>query len=78
MSAHIEALMKPDPQGGVAVLLANLGTGTGSGHFKLSQFGLTTSRASGYNVWTGAMNTFSGVSITLGAGQTELLILKAA
>jgi alpha-galactosidase len=78
MSAHIEALMKPDPQGGVAVLLANLGTGAGSGHFKLSQFGLTTSRGSGYNVWTGAMNTFSGVSITLGAGQTELLILKAA
>jgi hypothetical protein len=24
------------------------------------------------------MNTFSGVTITLGAGQTELLILKAA
>jgi len=78
MAGHIEALMKPYPGGGVAVLLANLGTGTGSGHFSLSQFGITTARASGYNVWTGRTTHFSGVSVTMAAGATILVIMKAA
>jgi alpha-galactosidase len=78
MSGHIEALMKPDPEGGLAVLLVNLGTGTGSGRFKLSQFGITTAKASGYNVWTGATNTFSSIAVTMRAGQTELFEVKAA
>jgi alpha-galactosidase len=75
-SGHIEALMKPDPEGGLAVLLANVGTGTGGGRFTLAQFGIATARASGYNVWTGRTNTFSAVAVTMGAGQTELLVLK--
>jgi hypothetical protein len=70
--------MKSDPEGGLAVLFANFGTGTGSGRFALSQFGITTSKGSGYNVWTGRMNTFSAIAVTMGAGQTMLFILKAA
>jgi alpha-galactosidase len=77
-SGHIEALMKPDPEGGLAVLLVNLGLGTGSGRFKLSQFGITTAKASGYNVWTGATNTFRTISVTMRPRQTELLEVKAA
>jgi hypothetical protein len=52
MNAHIEALMKPDPEG------------------------ITSARASGYNVWTGRTTTFSGVSVTLEAGQTMLVQIK--
>jgi alpha-galactosidase len=77
VSGHIEALAKPDPQGGQAVLLANSGTRTSTGHFPLSQFGITTADASSYNVWTCATGSLSGVTVTLPAGQTELLILKA-
>ena len=77
-AGHIEALMKPYPGGGVAVLLANLGTGTASGRSTLSQFGITTAKGSGYNVWTGKTNTFSGIAVTMGSGQTMLFILKAA
>jgi alpha-galactosidase len=76
MNAHIEALMKPDPEGGIAVLFVNLGTGTGTGHFSLSELGITSARASGYNVWTERTTTFSGVSVTLEAGQTVLLQIK--
>ena len=78
MSAHIEALMKPCPGGGVAVLLANLGTGTGSGRFTLSQLGITTPKASCYNVWTGVRVSCSSIAVTMVAGQTALLVLKAA
>jgi alpha-galactosidase len=76
INAHIEALMKPDPKGGVAVLFVNLGPGTGAGTFSLSQFGITSARASGYNVWTGSTTTFTGVSVRLGEGQTLLLQIK--
>jgi alpha-galactosidase len=73
MNAHIEALMKPDPQGGIAVLFVNLGPDTSTGHFSLDQFGITSERASGYNVWTERTTTFSEVTVTLEAGQTSLL-----
>jgi alpha-galactosidase len=76
MNADIQALMKPDPEGGIAVLFVNLGTGTGTGRFSLSQLGITSARASGYNVWTRRTTTFSGVSITLEAGQTMLVQIK--
>ncbi len=75
-SAHIEALMKPDPEGGTAVLFVNLGAGAGTGHFSLSQLGIASARASGYNVWTGKTSAFSGVSVTLKAGQTMLVQVK--
>jgi hypothetical protein len=73
MNDHIEALMKPDPEGGTAVLFVNLGTDTGTGRFSLSQFGISSARADGYNVWTGRTTTFSEVSVTLEAGQTMLV-----
>jgi len=73
MNAHIEALVKPDPEGGTAAVFVNTGKGTGTGRFSLSQLGITSARASGCNVWTGSTTTFSGVSVTLGAGQTLLM-----
>ena len=78
MNANIEALMKPDPNGGMAVLFVNLGTGAGTGRFSLSQFEITSARASGYNVWTGITTTFTGVSVTLEEGQTTLLQIQEA
>jgi alpha-galactosidase len=76
MNADIEALMKPHPEGGVAVLFVNLGSDTGTGRFALSDFGITAARASGYDVWTGETTTFSEVAVTLEAGQTSLVRLK--
>jgi alpha-galactosidase len=73
MNAHIQALIKPDPEGGIAALFVNLGADASTGHFSLSQLGITSARASGYNVWTGRTTTFSDVSVTLEAGQTALL-----
>lgn len=78
MHEHIEALMKPHPAGGVAVLFVNLGPDTETGRFSLSQFGLTTDRASGYDVWTGDTTTLTGVSVTLEAGQTALMQITEA
>jgi alpha-galactosidase len=78
MNAHIQALMKPHPHGGTAVLFVNLGTGSSTGHFSLSELGITSARASGYNVWTARTTTFSEVSVTLEAGQTSLLQITEA
>ena len=74
-SGHIEAVVKPF-QGGTAVLFANLGTGTGTGTFTLSQLGITTPEATGYNVWKDETTTFSSATVTLAAGQTETVVLK--
>lgn len=74
-SGHVEAVIKA-ADGGTAVLFANLGAGTASAKFTLAQFGLSTARASGYNVWTGKTSNFSGVSVTLSAGQTTLTVMK--
>jgi alpha-galactosidase len=76
-SGHIEAVIKK-ADGGQAVLLANLGTGTGTGTFTLSQLGISTGKATGYNVWKNETTTFSGVTVTLAAGQTETLVIKPA
>jgi alpha-galactosidase len=77
VNGDIEALMKPDPEGGIAVLFVNLGTGAATGRFALSALGVTSARASGHNVWTGETTTFSEVSVTLDAGQTMLLQIEA-
>ena len=77
-SGHISALMKPDPAGGTAVLFVNLGPGTNTGRFSLAQFGITTARASGRDVWTGATRTFGEVSVTVEEGQTTLVQIKEA
>jgi alpha-galactosidase len=74
-SGHIEAVVKK-ADGGEAVLLANLGTGSGSATFTLSQLGISTAKATGYNVWKNETTTFSGVAVTLAAGQTETLVIK--
>lgn len=76
-TGDIEAVFKSF-DGGVAVLFANLGSGTGVGNFTLSQFGISTPQATGYNVWKNETTTFSGVTITLPAGQTETVIIKPA
>jgi alpha-galactosidase len=74
-SGHIEAVIKPF-DGGTAVLFANLGTGTGTGTFTLSQLGINTPDATGYNVWRNETTTFSAAAVTLPAGQTETVVLK--
>jgi alpha-galactosidase len=76
-SGHIEAVIKK-ADGGQAVLFANLGTGSGTGTFTLSQLGISTPRATGYNVWKNTTTTFSGVTVTLPAGQTETMVIKPA
>ena len=78
MNGNIEALLKPDPRGGTAVLFVNLGPDTSSGSFSLSQLGITSERAAGLNVWTGATTDLTEVSVTLEAGQTSLLQISAA
>jgi alpha-galactosidase len=74
-SGHIEAVFK-NADGGTAVLLANLGTDTGTGTFTLSQLGINASSADGYNVWKNETTTFGDVTVTLPAGQTETLVIK--
>jgi alpha-galactosidase len=78
VNGDIEALVKPDPEGGIAVLFVNLGPGTSTGRFPLSQLGIASARASGCDVWTGATTTFTEVSVTLEAGQTTLVQIKEA
>jgi alpha-galactosidase len=74
-SGNMEAVFK-SADGGTAVLFANLGTGTSTGNFTLSQLGISTPEATGYNVWKHETTTFSGVTVTLPAGQTETVVIK--
>lgn len=74
-SGHMEAVFK-NADGGTAVLFANLSTGTSTGTFTLSQLGINTTDATGYNVWKNETTTFSSVSVTLPAGQTETVVMK--
>ena len=74
-SSSIEAVFKK-ADGGTAVLFANTGTGSSTGTFTLSQFGITTARATGYNIWKNETTSFSGVSVTLDAGPTETVVMK--
>jgi alpha-galactosidase len=78
MNENVEALMKPDHAGGIAVLFVNLGPDTSTGRFSLSEFGINSASASGHNVWTGITTTFTGVSVTLEAGQTTLMQISEA
>jgi alpha-galactosidase len=74
-SGNVEAVVKK-ADGGTAVLFANLGTGTATATFTLSQLGITTATATGYNVWQNRTTTFSAANITLPAGGTETLVIK--
>jgi alpha-galactosidase len=74
----IQALMKPDPHGGIAVLFVNVGPQTGTGRFSLPDLGITSARATGRNVWTESSVTLTEVSVTLEAGQTTLMQIEEA
>lgn len=74
-NGNLEAVFKK-ADGGTAVLIANIGTGAGSGTFTLAQLGVNAAKATGYNVWKQQTTTFSGVAVTLQAGQTETLVIK--
>jgi alpha-galactosidase len=78
MRGDIEALMKPHPAGGTAVLFVNLGTGAATGHFPLAQLGIASAEATAHDVWTGETAALSEVSVTLAAGQSRLLQIKDA
>jgi alpha-galactosidase len=70
---HIEAVIKHDPEGGMAVLLVNLGSGTGSAKFTLAQLGISAATVHGFNVWAGTTTgAASAVATTLPAGGTVL------
>jgi alpha-galactosidase len=77
-SGHVEAVLKPYPGGGLAVLLVNLGPAASTGRFTLRRLGFSTARATSYNVWTATTCGLDSVSVTLAKGQTELLVLRAA
>jgi hypothetical protein len=38
--------------------------------------GISSPKASGTDIWSGRVTTFSGVSVTLAAGQTKLLQIQ--
>ena len=44
--------------------------------FTLSQLGITAPEATGCNVWKNETTTFTGVAVTLAAGQTEMVVIK--
>lgn len=73
MNGQVQALMKPDPGGGIAVLFVNLGPGSATRRFSLPQLGITSATATACNVWTGGTATLSEVSVTLETGQTMLV-----
>jgi alpha-galactosidase len=77
LKGNVQMLAKP-ADGGTAVLFSNVGTGTTSTTFTLAQLGLTVARVSDYNVWTGKTGTIGGITTTIGAGQSLLLVLKPA
>ena len=69
---HVQALVKSDPRGGQAVCFVNMGTGTASAAFTLTELGLPGPTATATDIWTGkATGPFSRVSINLAAGQTR-------
>ena len=74
-SATIEAVIK-NTAIGTAVLFANLGTATATGTFTLSQLGISTPTATGYNIWKNETTTFSSATVTLPPGQTETVVIK--
>jgi hypothetical protein len=74
---NVQALVKDDPAGGKAVCFVNMGSGSASATFTLSQLGITTSTAKATDVWTGVTGSaFSAVGITLAASNTRLLQIK--
>jgi alpha-galactosidase len=78
VNGDTQALVKPHPAGGIAVLLVNRGRDTVTARFSLPELGITSAEAGGYDVWTGETTTGSEVSVPLEPGQTSLMWLTAA
>lgn len=77
IAGNIQALVKPDPAGGSAVCFLNLGGGQASATFSLAQLGISTSTATGADVWSGAVNgPFSAAAITLGVNTTRFMQIE--
>lgn len=71
---HVQALVKPDPTGGLAVCFVNTGTGPATATFTLAELGITTATATATDVWTGTVTApFSAVGISLAVNSTRLL-----
>jgi alpha-galactosidase len=71
----MEAVIK-GADGGVAILLANLGHKAATGRFSLSQLHVADKLASVYNVWTGSTSIANRLVYKLPPGHTALLVLK--
>jgi alpha-galactosidase len=71
--AHVQALVKPDPRGGLAVCYVNRGTGAASATFTLAELGITSATATGTDIWSGnPTGPFSSVGLTLPANTARL------
>jgi alpha-galactosidase len=75
MNGTTEAVIK-GADGGLAILLANLGHKAATGRFSLSQLHLADKLVSIYNVWTGSTSVANRLVYKLPSGHTALLVLK--
>lgn len=74
---HVQALVKPDPAGGLAACFVNTGTGPASATFTLAELGITTATATATDVWTGAVTSpFNAAGISLAVNSTRLLQIQ--
>ena len=74
-SGRMEAMIKR-ADGGMAVLLVNLGHTTATGKFSLSQLHISAKKASIHNVWIGSTRIDNKLVYKLASGNTALLVLK--
>jgi alpha-galactosidase len=72
----IWALVKPDPEGGRAVLLVNTGSSWAVGRFSLAQLGLAGSTAQAYNIWGSKTQTVTQIAYGLGGDAVALFEVK--
>jgi alpha-galactosidase len=77
IEGHVQALVKTDPAGGLAVCFVNTGTGPASATFTLAELGITAASATATDVWTGVTTApFSAVGISLAVNSTRLLQIQ--
>ena len=72
----IWALVKPDPEGGNAVLLVNTGSSWAVGKFSLAQLGLAGSTAQAYNIWGNKTQTVTKIAYGLSGDAVALFEIK--
>jgi alpha-galactosidase len=73
VSGTVEALVKPYPGGGHAVLLANLGTAAGASRFPLADLGVSGPTVHIYDIWSGKTVVMNHFAYYLRPNQTALL-----